>query len=217
MLGWICGRIIDMRYPFWRIGVFAAACVAPVLWVYQAWIFALGPDPGKILVDRLGLGTLILLLITLAMTPLQRLSGWPGWIAVRRQLGLWCFAYVFMHMSAYAVFILGLDWAQLGVELVKRPYIIVGSLAFLCLLVLAVTSNRYSQRRLGVRWKQLHRLVYLILGLGLLHMLWIVRADLKEWALYASIGALLLLLRVPMIARRIPRLIGPKRSIVTKA
>ncbi|MGV8863948.1 MAG: protein-methionine-sulfoxide reductase heme-binding subunit MsrQ [Pseudomonas sp.] len=205
-----------MRYPFWRVGVFVAACVAPILWLYQAWSFALGPDPGKILVDRLGLGTLILLLITLAMTPLQRLSGWAGWIAVRRQLGLWCFAYVVMHLSAYAVFILGLDWAQLGVELIKRPYIIVGSLAFVCLLALAVTSNRYSQRRLGVRWKKLHRLVYVILGLGLLHMLWIVRADLKEWAVYAAIGALLLVLRIPAIARRIPRLKAQKAPSVTK-
>ncbi|RMQ44155.1 Sulfoxide reductase heme-binding subunit YedZ [Pseudomonas cichorii] len=194
-----------MRYPFWRLGVFLAACVAPVLWLYQAWIFALGPDPGKVLVDRLGLGTLILLLITLAMTPLQRMTGWAGWIAVRRQLGLWCFAYVVLHMTMYALFILGLDWGQLGVELVKRPYIIVGSLAFVGLLALAVTSNRYSQRRLGARWKKLHRLVYVILGLGLLHMLWIVRADLKEWALYAAIGVGLLVLRVPMIARRIPR------------
>jgi sulfoxide reductase heme-binding subunit YedZ len=174
--------------------------------VYQAWIFALGPDPGKVLVDRLGLGTLILLLITLAMTPLQRLTGWPGWIVVRRQLGLWCFTYVLMHMTGYAFFILGLDWGQLGVELVKRPYIIVGSLAFLCLVALAVTSNRYSQRRLGARWKKLHRLSYLILGLGLLHFLWIVRADLKEWSLYAVIGALLLILRIPAIARRIPRI-----------
>lgn len=206
-----------MRYPFWRFGVFLAACVAPVLWLYQAWIFALGPDPGKVLVDRLGLGTLILLLITLAMTPLQKLTGWAGWISVRRQLGLWCFAYVFMHMSTYAFFILGLDWSQLGVELIKRPYIIVGSLAFICLLALAVTSNRYSQRRLGSRWKKLHRLTYLILGLGLLHMFWIVRADLKEWSLYAAIGALLLSLRIPMIARRIPRLQGAKPKVPTKA
>lgn len=206
-----------MRYPLWRVGVFVAACTPPVLWLYQAWIFALGPDPGKILVDRLGLTTLILLLITLAMTPLQKLTGWPGWIAVRRQLGLWCFAYVVMHMSAYAVFILGLDWAQLGVELVKRPYIFVGSLAFLCLLTLAVTSNRYSQRRLGARWKKLHRLVYVILGLGLLHMLWIVRADLKEWSIYALIGAGLLILRIPVIARRIPRLKVQKAQSVTKA
>ena len=206
-----------MRYPFWRLGVFLAACVAPILWLYQAWIFALGPDPGKVLVDRLGLGTLILLLITLAMTPLQRMTAWPGWISVRRQLGLWCFAYVVMHMSAYAVFILGLDWAQLGTELVKRPYIIVGSLAFLCLLALAVTSNRYSQRRLGARWKKLHRLIYVILGLGLLHMLWIVRADLKEWTLYAVIGAALLFMRVPMIARRIQRVRTKKNAGVTKA
>jgi sulfoxide reductase heme-binding subunit YedZ len=206
-----------MRYTLWRLAVFVAVCIAPILWLYQAWIFALGPDPGKVLVDRLGLGTLILLLITLAMSPLQRLTGWAGWIAVRRQLGLWCFAYALMHMSGYAVFILGLDWSQLGVELVKRPYIIVGSLAFICLLALAVTSNRYSQRRLGSRWKKLHRLIYVILGLGLLHMFWIVRADLKEWAVYAVIGGLLLSLRTPMIARRIPRLMGAKPKVQTKA
>jgi sulfoxide reductase heme-binding subunit YedZ len=195
-----------MKYPLWRLAVFIAACIAPVWWLYEAWIFALGPDPGKVLVDRFGLGTLILLLITLAMAPLQRLTGWPFWIVVRRQLGLWCFAYAAIHMAMYALFILGLDWGQLGVELVKRPYIIVGAFAFLGLLVLAVTSNRYSQRRLGAKWKKLHRLVYGVLGLGLLHMFWIVRADLKEWSLYAAVGALLLALRIPAIAKRIPRL-----------
>jgi sulfoxide reductase heme-binding subunit YedZ len=205
-----------MRYPFWRLSVFVVACVWPLLWLYQAWIFALGPDPGKVLVDRLGLGTLVLVLITLCMTPLQKLSGWPGWIAVRRQLGLWCFAYVSLHLAAYLFFVLGLDWSQLGVELVKRPYIIVGSLAFLCLLALAVTSNRYSQRRLGRRWKQLHRLIYAVLGLGLLHFLWIVRADLEEWSIYAAVGALLMLLRVPAVARRIPRLAGRKPATVKK-
>ncbi|MBC2680560.1 MULTISPECIES: protein-methionine-sulfoxide reductase heme-binding subunit MsrQ [Pseudomonas] len=205
-----------MRYPLWRLSVFVVACVWPLLWLYQAWIFALGPDPGKVLVDRLGLGTLILVMITLCMTPLQKLSGWAGWIAVRRQLGLWCFAYVCLHLAAYLFFVLGLDWSQLGVELIKRPYIIVGSLAFLCLLALAVTSNRYSQRRLGRRWKQLHRLIYVVLGLGLLHFLWIVRADLEEWSIYAAAGALLLLLRVPAIARRIPRVMGRKPPIVKK-
>ncbi|KTC38667.1 sulfite oxidase [Pseudomonas putida] len=205
-----------MRYPFWRLSVFVVACVWPLLWLYQAWIFALGPDPGKVLVDRLGLGTLILVLITLCMTPLQKLSGWPGWIAVRRQLGLWCFAYVCLHLAAYLFFVLGLDWGQLGVELSKRPYIIVGTLAFLCLLALAVTSNRYSQRRLGRRWKQLHRLIYAVLGLGLLHFLWIVRADLEEWSIYAAIGAFLMLLRVPAVARRIPRLAGRKPATAKK-
>ncbi|WP_434703914.1 protein-methionine-sulfoxide reductase heme-binding subunit MsrQ [Pseudomonas sp. Z1-12] len=206
-----------MRFPAWRISVFIVAAVWPLFWLYEALMNSLGPDPGKVLVDRLGLGTLILLLITLSMTPLQKLTGWAGWIAVRRQLGLWCFAYVVLHLSGYAAFILGFDWSQLGVELSKRPYIFVGALGFLGLLALAVTSNRYSQRRLGVRWKKLHRLVYLILGLGLLHMLWIVRADLKEWAIYAFIGAALLVLRVPSVMRRIPRLLGRKVSSATKA
>jgi sulfoxide reductase heme-binding subunit YedZ len=205
-----------MRFPFWRIGVFIAAAIWPMLWLYQALEDLLGPDPGKVLVDRLGLGTLVLLLITLSMTPLQKLTGWAGWIAVRRQLGLWCFAYVVLHLCSYMAFILGFDWSQLAVELRKRPYIIVGALGFLGLLALAVTSNRYSQRRLGVRWKKLHRLVYVILGLGLLHMLWIVRADLEEWAVYAFIGAVLLLLRIPPVTRRIPRLLGKKPVLQEK-
>ena len=199
-----------MRLGLWRVSVFIAAAVWPLFWLYEAWSLALGPDPGKVLVDRLGLGTLILLLVTLCMTPMQKLTGWAGWIAVRRQLGLWCFAYAVLHLCAYLAFVLGFDWSQLGVELRKRPYIIVGSLGFLCLLVLAVTSNRYSQRRLGGRWKKLHRLVYVILGLGLLHMLWIVRADLKEWSIYAFIGICLLLLRIPAVMRRIPRLYKKK-------
>ncbi|MBV4467147.1 sulfoxide reductase heme-binding subunit YedZ [Pseudomonas sp. F-14 TE3623] len=206
-----------MRYPFWRIGVFIAAAIWPLLWLYQAWADVLGPDPGKVLVDRLGQGALVLLLITLSMTPLQKLTGWAGWIAVRRQLGLWCFAYVVLHLSGYTAFILGFDWSQLGVELRKRPYIIVGVLGFLCLLALAVTSNRYSQRRLGSRWRKLHRLVYVVLGFGLLHMLWIVRADLKEWVIYASIGALLLVLRLPPVTRRIPRLAAKKAPSERKA
>ncbi|MCW8275753.1 protein-methionine-sulfoxide reductase heme-binding subunit MsrQ [Pseudomonas sp. PCH199] len=205
-----------MRYPLWRVGVFVATALWPLLWLYQAWEDVLGPDPGKVLVDRLGLGTLVLLLITLSMTPLQRLTGWTGWIVVRRQLGLWCFAYVILHLSAYLAFILGFDWSQLGVELRKRPYIIVGVLGLLCLLVLAVTSNRYSQRRLGALWKKLHRLAYLVLCLGLMHMLWIVRADLKEWSIYAALGALLLVLRLPPVTRRIPRLMAKRAPLAKK-
>ncbi|HGM5583177.1 TPA: protein-methionine-sulfoxide reductase heme-binding subunit MsrQ [Pseudomonas putida] len=197
-----------MRYPWFRLAIFIIGCLFPAWWLYEAAMNLLGPDPGKILVDRLGLGALVFLLVTLGMSPLQRLTGWGGWIVARRQLGLWCFAYIVLHMTAYMVFILGLDWGQLGVELRKRPYIIVGAIAFLGLLALAVTSNRYSQKRLGARWKKLHKLVYVILGLGLLHFLWIVRSDLEEWAIYAGVGALLMLMRVPPVWRRVPRLMG---------
>ncbi len=195
-----------MRYRLWRIAVFLVAPILPLYWLYQAWAFALGPDPGKVLVDRLGLAALALLLITLAMTPLQRLSGWGGWIAVRRQLGLWCFAYVVLHLSAYAVFVLGLDAGQLLIDLRKRPYIFVGALAFVGLLVLAVTSNRWSIRKLGRRWKTLHHLVYLVLALVLLHMLWVVRADIEEWLIYAAIGSFLMVLRIPGVLARLKEL-----------
>lgn len=194
-----------MRYRFWRTLVFIVALLPPLYWLYQGWAFALGADPGKVLVERLGLGALILLLTTLAMTPLRRLTEWGGWIAIRRQLGLWCFGYAVFHLSAYAVFVLGLDGAQLLIDLRKRPYIFVGALAFIGLVALAVTSNRFSVRKLGKRWKALHRAVYLILGLVLLHMLWVVRADLEEWLWYSVAGAFLLMLRIPAIAARFPR------------
>ncbi len=194
-----------MRFRLWRLFVFLVAPIPVGLWLSQAWIFALGPDPGKVLVDRLGLGALWLLLITLSMTPLQKLTGWGGWIAVRRQVGLWCFTYVMLHISAYAVFLLGLDMQQLLIDLGKRPYIFVGALGFCGLLALAVTSNRFSVRRLGKRWKQLHRLVYAILAIALLHMLWVVRADMAEWSGYAVTGIGLLLLRVPIVERYLPR------------
>ncbi len=195
-----------MRYRLWRVAVFCVGPILPLYWLYQAWTFALGPDPGKVLVDRLGLAALAILLITLAMTPLQRLSGWGGWIAVRRQLGLWCFAYVVLHLSAYAVFVLGLDAGQLLIDLRKRPYIFVGALAFVGLLALAVTSNRWSIRKLGRRWKTLHHLVYLVLVLVLLHMLWVVRADIEEWLIYAAIGAFLMVLRIPGVLARLKEL-----------
>ncbi len=200
-----------MRYPWFRLAIFLCGCAFPTWWLYQASAGLLGPDPGKILVDRLGLGGLTILLITLCMTPLQRVSGWAGWIIVRRQVGLWSFAYIVLHMLAYLFFILGLDWRQLGVELSKRPYIIVGALGFAGLLMLAATSNRASQRRLGARWKKLHKLIYVILGLGLLHFLWIVRSDLKEWAIYASLAAGLLVLRIPRVWKHLPRL-GKRRA-----
>ncbi len=194
-----------MRYRLWRVSVFLAALVPPLYWLYCAVFNLLGPDPGKVLVDNLGLGALILLLITLAMTPLQQLTRWSGWIAVRRQLGLWCFAYVTLHLSGYMLFIAGLRLDLVLRDLSERPYIIVGALAFIGLLALAVTSNRFSVRRLGRKWKALHRLVYVILLLALLHMLWVVRADLGEWLDYALIGGALLLMRVSAVASGLQR------------
>lgn len=194
-----------MRYRLWRVGVFLAASMPPLYWLYCAVFNLLGPDPGKVLVDNLGLGALVLLLITLAMTPLQQLSRWGGWIAVRRQLGLWCFAYAALHLFGYALFIAGMRPELILRDLSERPYIIVGALTFVGLLALAITSNRFSIRKLGRRWKTLHRLIYVILLLALLHMLWVVRADLGEWSAYALIGGALLLMRVSAVASGLQR------------
>ena len=180
--------------------MFIAALAFPVLWIYQGLMQLTGPDPGKVLVDNLGQGAMILLLLTLGMTPLRRLTGWGGWLAVRRQLGLWCFAYAVLHLCGFLLFILGLRFDRLLHELGERPYVIVGAIALMGLLPLALTSNRWSQRRLGRRWRQLHKMIYPILGLALLHMLWIVRSDIGEWVVYAVLGAGLLLLRLPQLA-----------------
>ncbi|MEQ5801365.1 protein-methionine-sulfoxide reductase heme-binding subunit MsrQ [Halomonas sp. H10-9-1] len=194
------------RWQLWRLGVFLAALAPLVAWGWQVASHAAGPEPGRYLLLNIGIGALWMLLLTLSLTPLTRLTRWKGFTLIRRQLGLWTLAYATLHMLSYALFILGLDWAMLGSELVKRPYIIVGMLALLGLGALGATSNRWSMRRLGKRWKTLHRLAYPILGLVLLHFFWVVRADLGEWAMYAAIAALVMATRLPPVARTLPRI-----------
>lgn len=190
----------------WRVGVFLAALTPLVVWGWQVANNAAGPEPGRYLLLNIGTGALWMLLLTLSLTPLTRLTRWKGFTLIRRQLGLWTLAYATLHMLSYALFILGLDWAMLGSELVKRPYIIVGMLALIGLAALGATSNRWSMRHLGKRWKTLHRLAYPILGLILLHFLWVVRADLGEWVMYAAIAALVMATRLPPVARTLPRI-----------
>lgn len=192
-----------MMLQVWRLVVFISAFSVLGVWLYEAWSSALGPDPGKVIIDRLGLGALVLLLITLSLTPLQKMTRWKGWALVRRQLGLWTFTYVALHFCSYLAFVLGWDFSRLGIELQKRPYVIVGFIAVLGLLPLALTSNRYSMRKLGKQWKRLHRLIYIALVMALLHMFWITRSDIREWLIYASIGGLLLVLRLPFIATQL--------------
>ncbi|MEQ6889244.1 protein-methionine-sulfoxide reductase heme-binding subunit MsrQ [Halomonas sp. CS7] len=194
------------KWQLWRTGVFLAALAPLVLWSGQVASNAAGPEPGRYLLLNIGLGGLWMLLLTLSLTPLTKLTRWKGFALIRRQLGLWTLAYASLHLLSYALFILGLDWAMLGSELIERPYILVGLLALIGLVALGATSNRWSMRRLGKRWKPLHKLSYPILGLILLHFFWGVRADLGEWTLYATASALIMATRLPPVARRLPRL-----------
>jgi len=152
----------------------------------------LGADPVAEIEHRTGLWALRLLLLALAITPLRRLSGQPVLLQFRRMLGLYAFFYACLHLCAYLVLDLGGYWTQLFGEIAKRPYITVGFLAWLLLVPLAVTSTRGWMRRLGRRWGQLHRAVYAIGVLAVLHFWWLVKSDIREPALYAGILALLL-------------------------
>lgn len=169
------------------------ACGLPLLWLWaQVVSGAAGGDPVQYLIHFLGMGILHTLALTLLVSPLARWRRWPWLIRTRRLLGLWCFVYAVLHVAAFAAFDLLFDWALLLSEIVKRPYIIVGMMAWLILLALAVTSTRAMQRRLGRRWQSLHRWIYLVAVLGPVHFWWSVKSGNWEPALYLA-GFLLLL------------------------
>lgn len=173
-------------------------CLVPLghlLW--RVVMETIGANPVETLIHATGDWTLRLLLITLAITPLRRLTGQVWLIRFRRQLGLFAFFYACLHLTAYLWLDQFFDWRAIIEDIVKRPYITVGFAAFVLLIPLAVTSTRGWTRRLGRRWKTLHRAVYLIAILGVVHYLWLVKADRFEPILYGVILAGLLAFRVP--------------------
>ena len=157
----------------------------------------LGANPAEFITRSTGDWTLRFLLATLAVTPLRKLSGWNGLLRLRRMLGLYAFFYGLVHLSSYVSFDHVFDVSEIARDIVKRPFITVGFTALLLMIPLAVTSTSAMVRRLGAkRWLALHRLVYLIAPLGVLHFWWMVKADITEPAIYAAILAVLLGYRV---------------------
>jgi sulfoxide reductase heme-binding subunit YedZ len=156
----------------------------------------LGADPVAEIEHRLGLWALRFLMLTLVITPLRQATQQPVLIRFRRMLGLYTFFYATMHLAAYLVLDLRGYWAQIFEEIAKRPYITVGFLAWLLLVPLAATSTTAAIRRLGRNWVRLHRLVYAVGVLAVLHFWWLVKSDVREPALYAAILSALLGWRV---------------------
>ena len=187
-------RLVRLSKPL----VFALCLVPLALLVTRAVTDGLGANPVEAITHTTGDWTLRLLLATLAMTPLKRLVGQPWPIRFRRMLGLFAFFYACLHLLTYAWIDQGLDWQGVIEDLVKRPYITVGFTAFVLLVPLALTSTRSMMRRLGRRWQTLHRAIYGIAILGVLHFLWLVKADLREPLIYGLVLAVLLLARLPI-------------------
>ena len=186
--------------------VFAAALVPLGILAWQIYFNSLGPDPVAQLEHNTGIWALRLLLVTLAITPLRRLTGWSAALRYRRMLGLFAFFYASIHLAVYLVVDLGGFWAQILTEIAKKPFITVGFLAWLLMLPLAATSTRSMMRRLGGLWQRLHRLVYASAALAALHFLWQVKYGKTiaaiEPVVYAGIFAILMLARVPDWLRR---------------
>lgn len=175
---------------------------APLLWLVGAIpAGALGGDPVKELIHFLGMGALRLLLLTLAVTPLAKGLRYGQLLRLRRPLGLWCFAWASLHFMTWLALDLGFTWGLIGSELVKRTYILLGFVAWLLLLALAVTSIPRLLRAMGRNWKILHRSIYLIAGLVCVHFWWSVKSGWLEPAIYLALAALLVALR---LGKRMP-------------
>ena len=191
------------NWLFWTVNIGAAI---PLLWL--AWDFGQGNlsiNPIADITTRTGTAGLVLLLLSLACTPLMTITGWRQPATVRKSLGLWAFVYASFHLLNFVGLDYGFDLGFILQDgLPTKPYIVVGLLAFLILVSLAITSTKGWQRRLGKKWKWLHRLVYVAGVAVIVHFLWIAKAaDDWEPALYGVLLSALLILRIPAVRKRI--------------
>lgn len=189
------------------------ASLGPAGWLVLAGlgIVDIGADPIKTIQKVTGLATIVLLLVTLAVTPLRKYAHWGELIRLRRMLGLFAFFYVLLHAVTYFVFDQSLSLELIWSDTVKHPRIAVGFVAFLLLIPLAVTSTDAMIRRLGKRWTRLHRFIYLATALGVLHYLMVQKLDITKGILYLVAFAGLMMARVPTWVRRA----APVRKPVT--
>lgn len=184
----------------WQRVALHLLCILPVCWLsYLVVVGGLGANPAEALLRELGLWAMRFVCLALAVTPLRVWLHWRWLAAYRRMLGLYAFGYASLHWVCYLLLDMGLDWAAVLDDLVQRPFILVGTLAWLILLVLAITSIPRLIKKLGSkRWQMLHRAVYVAAALAVLHFWW-MRAgknNLAEVGVYLGIVAALLLARV---------------------
>jgi len=199
MSGWMAGRQKLLLHPAAKPLIFMI-CLLPFAWLfYQAFNNQLGANPAEALIRATGDWTLRFLCIVLSVTPLRIISSTPALARFRRMLGLFVYFYVVVHLLSYSWFDMGFDVPEIAKDIAKRPFILVGFSAFLLLTPLAATSFNAAIKAMGAkRWQWLHKLVYLIAGLGILHFFWMRAAknNFDEVFVYAAIVASLLGWRV---------------------
>jgi sulfoxide reductase heme-binding subunit YedZ len=172
-------------------------CLIPLAGlIYQAITGNLGPDAGKALVSETGEWSLRFLLLSLAVTPLRQLAKKSVILRYRRMLGLYTWFYASLHLMSVLTYLLGWSWVIFVEEFSERPYMALGIIAWALMAPLGLTSNRWAQRKLGKRWKVLHRLVYVVGVLACAHFVWLVRSDFGEALVYSLILLFLLSFRV---------------------
>lgn len=179
-----------------KAGLFITALIPLARLVWLGFHDDLGANPVQFVEHQTGLWALIILLVTLSMTPIRLLSGITWQIQLRRMMGLFMYFYACLHFTTYIWLDHWFDWSEITKDIVKHPYVLVGFTAFVLTTPLAITSNRAMMLRLGQNWKKLHSLVYPIGILAVLHFLWLVKKDIREPLLYALILALLLGIRL---------------------
>jgi sulfoxide reductase heme-binding subunit YedZ len=187
---------IDWTWFSLKLFTHLLALTPIALLLYRALQNQLGADPIAAITHNTGDWALRFLLLSLAMTPLRLIlkKSWP--IRFRRMIGLYAFFYASMHFSVYLFLDLGSYWLQIGADIIKRPFIAVGFTAWLLLVPLAITSNQWMMRKLKKNWLKLHKLVYAIGILGVVHYYWLVKSDVREPLLYAGILAALFAIRL---------------------
>ena len=179
-----------------KLGVFLFALIPFWYLLVKALQNELGPDPAQTLSVETGEWALRFLLLTLAITPIRQTLRIPEIARLRRMIGLFTFFYATIHLVSWMAFILEFRWLAIAEELVERPYITIGFLAYILLFSLGATSTNFMVRRLGRNWKKLHQLIYLAGILTVIHLLWILRTDITEAVVYGTLLLILLGYRV---------------------
>jgi len=179
-----------------KLFVFSLACLPVLFLMWGFWSNSLGVNPIEEVIHQTGDWTLRFLLISLLVSPVMRLLLWDQLVRVRRMLGLFAFFYASLHLMSY----LWLDqfflWDEMLLDIINRPFITLGFLAYILLIPLALTSTTFMVKRLKKYWKKLHQLAYIIPVLGIIHYWWLVKSDISEPVIYSVLLLILLLERL---------------------